>query len=159
MLEYFWLLPELGLSGYDDYRRFRKVPMGFTATAIDGLDHLGERLLRSTRHAFKAACREIGRRSPKEERAVRFFFNDMAAHCEAMHRLQKSGAFYLCVVGNSLIRRVTVPTVQILVELFQSAGYRVEDRIKYEIRRHYMKFPRRSNSGIIKQDHILVLRR
>lgn len=159
MLEYFWLLPELNVHNYDGYRSLRKEPMGFTYSSSENRDSIEERLLRSTRNHFESACRQIKKHSPKEENVVRTFFHDFTRHCEVMFKRQSRGAFYICVIGNSTIRQVTVQTAELMVDIFRSVGYKLEDRMVYEIRRHYMKFPRRSNSGKIKQDHILIFRR
>jgi hypothetical protein len=157
MLEYFWLMPELGLTGYDDFRRLRRVPMGFhrDATGVDALAHaLGDQ-----QADFEALVATINDRSPKEAASVVTFFSDYIKHLRNTYDTQRRGSYYVSIVGNSLIRDVVVPTAEILVALHSSAGYRLTDRFSYEIRRHYMKFPRRSNSGTIKMDHVLVFER
>lgn len=159
MLEYFWLLQELGLKGYDEYRSLRKTPMGKGPATPARLDSIECRLSHGTRNEYKSACQEIRKSSPKEEVVVRAFFQDMAVHTEQVYERQAPGAVYICIIGNSTIRQVTVPTVDLLADLFCYMGYRLDDRMSYEIRRHYMKFPRRSNSGKIQQDHILIFRR
>jgi hypothetical protein len=159
MLEYFWLLPELRINNYNEYRELRKKPMGFNRHAPRGAGNFRDRLLNATRTTLEEALGHIQKRSPKEARTVRIFFDDFLAHCEQVSERQESGDFYICIVGNSVIRQATVPTVDILHDLFYSLGYHLQDHLTYEIRRHYMKFPRRSNSGKIKQDHVLIFRR
>ena len=159
MLEYFWLLPELGINDYNGYRRFRTLPMGFNCAGSDSPDEFQNRLTTATRQHFGDMSRQIRSRSPKEAKLVRGFFGDFLRHCEAVSKQQRRGAFYICIVGNSIVRRVEVQTTKILTDLLCSVGYRLEDRMVYEIRRHYMKFPRRSNSGKIKNDHVLIFRR
>jgi len=159
MLEYFWLLPELGLNGYEEYRSLRKLPMGLGPVRPYRVDSFESRLSQATRGEYRIACREIRESSPKEETIVRAFFRDLSMHAEQMYERQRSGAAYICIIGNSTIRRVTIPTVDLVTDLFRNAGYKLADRMAYEIRRHYMKFPRRSNSGKIQQDHILVFQR
>jgi len=154
MLEYFWLMTELGLADHDDYRRLRRVPMGFRRDSSSA--HALPEALGDQRAVFEETVSTIGERSVKEGDAVRAFFADYLAHLRNVHGFQRTGGRYVCVVGNSLIRDVIVPTVEFLVALHQATGYRLIDRFSYEIRRHYMKFPRRSNSGTIKMDHILV---
>lgn len=160
MLEYFWLLNDLAVNTYEGYRSLRKAAMGFASTAAESLDQFEESFLSEVRRRqFSEACKKIGACSPKEETVVRTFFHDFATHCEMIYGRQERGAFYVCIVGNSMIRQVNVPSADLLVDIFRSAGYKLEDRTAYEIKRHYMKFPRRSNSGKIKQDHILVFRK
>ncbi len=158
MLEYFWLLDELGLKTYDDYRTMRKQPMGFRAynedeivkTLCSSLNGMGE--------IFEQINNGIGEKSPKEEIAVRSFFFDYSNHVTAVRKMQPDDGIYICVVGNSLIRGITVPTSELIEQVHLNSGYELVDKMTYEIRRHYMKFPRRKNSGKIKQDHILVFR-
>ena len=159
MLEYFWLLPELGLNNYEEYRSLRRVPMGLSLAKPRRPDCVEPSLSRATRQEYRAACAEIRKSSPKEDTIVRAFFHDLVVHFGQMYERQRSGATYICIIGNSTIRGVTVPTVDLVMDLLQSPGYKLADRMKYEIRRHYMKFPRRSNSGKIQQDHILVFHR
>jgi hypothetical protein len=159
MLEYFWLLPELGLNSYEEYRSLRGAPMGISQAKLQGADSVVPRLSRVAREQYTTACAEIRKISPKEESIVRGFFNDVVVHSSLMYRLQRPGAIYICILGNSTVRRVGVPTTETVIDIFQSMGYKLADRTNYEIRRHYMKFPRRSNSGKIKQDHILVFQR
>lgn len=157
MLEYFWLMPELGLHDYGDFRRLRRQPMGFHregAVADSVLNGLGDK-----RRAFEETIAGIRDRSPKEAESAVTFFADYAKHLRSIHGAQRSGSYYISIVGNSLIRDVVVPTAEILIALHSSVGYKLIDRFAYEIRRHYMKFPRRSNSGTIKLDHVLVFER
>jgi SAM-dependent methyltransferase len=156
MLEYFWLLAELGVTSHEGFRQMRKEPMGFNIRkAVFGDDETAQ-TLSVQRKAYEDVCAHIGARSPKEEMSVRSFFRDFMGHIRDVRSKQKECAKYVCIIGNSYIRGVTVPTSEILVDAFQHLGYRLADRTVYEIRRHYMKFPRRNNSGKITIDHILV---
>ena len=158
-LEYFWLLPELGLGLYDNYRQLRKLPMGLQARQVDNLNDFTSRLSSKNRRIFNDAQQHIDEQSHKERMIIDSFFADFQAHCAWVAEAQARDRCYVCVIGNSVIRQVTVPTVDFFVDLFMSYGYRMRDRLTYEIRRHYMKFPRRSNSGKIHQDFVLILER
>ncbi len=158
MLEYFWLLPELGIGSYDEYQRLRSVPMGFRHRSDDVPDELVSRL-RAEGRGLREVCERIAGVSPREARAVVSFFLDFLDHVSAVRTQQQSGAYYICILGNSLIRRVVVPTVNLAAALFLASGYALVNRFRYQIRRHYMKFPRRSNSGKISVDEILVFQR
>lgn len=159
MLEYYWLLAELGLEDYAAYVALRKRPMGFTRNGLDEIDNLRDVLHRNRIAQLESAVERIQAKSPREAENMVGFFSDFQKHVAAVSSLQAPGSFYVCVVGNSWIRGGEVPTVEIVSDIFERCGYRLEDRTAYEIRRHYMKFPRRENSGTIKRDHILVLRR
>lgn len=155
MLEYFWLLPELDVGSYDEYRRLRKLPMGFSAVD-DSAWHQFVRMHPDPGNAIQDVIDHVAHLSQKEASNVRGFFVDMARHLTDMRGRQTIGAYYICVIGNSTIRGIQVSTVELLRRLFENSGYSLTDRSAYEIRRHYMKFPRRENSGKIKEDHVLV---
>jgi SAM-dependent methyltransferase len=158
MLEYFWLLEELGFKTYDDYRAMRKRPMGFrTYDKVQINGTLGQSLGK-TAELFEQLCENIGAQSPKEELAVRSFFFDYANHVKQVKQAQAKNGIYICIVGNSFIRGVTVPTADFIEQIHINSGYQLVDKLSYEIRRHYMKFPRRSNSGKIKHDYILIFK-
>ena len=158
MLEYFWLLPELGMNSHTDISLSRKKPMGFNIRPDVEPNSSLALSLGGRVEEFESLCSRIGQRNPKEELMVRSFFLDYSTHLEVVRRVQTEAGFYVCVVGNSYIRGITVPTADFLVSIHKAFGYCLVDKLDYEIRRHYMKFPRRSNSGKIKQDHILVFR-
>ncbi|MBI4333023.1 MAG: hypothetical protein HY673_17285 [Chloroflexi bacterium] len=160
LLEYYWLMHELGFDSYQSVRAFRREPMGARKYRASELTHLETtKYLDGFKDQFNTVCTAIGRTSPEEERVLRSFFLDFAVHLAGVAAQQRPGRFYICIVGNSYIRGVTVPTVEIVTQLFKTLGYRLDDTFRYEIRRHYMKFPRRSNSGKIKTDHVLIFRR
>jgi len=159
MLEYYWLLDELGLHTHDAYRRLRKEPMGFTHYDPSAFDGFADRYFRESSEAFEGLCDAISQKSPKEELAVRSFFLDYAAHASrALAFLPRSGR-YVCIVGDSTIRGTVVPTTSLVTLIHLALGFVLEDRVTYSIRRHYMKFPRRANSGTISMDTILVFQR
>jgi hypothetical protein len=160
LLEYYWLMPELGFDSHLAVRAFRLQPMGATQHSPQNLKLLsaGESSLEIAQQ-LNSICDEIGKTSPKEERVVRSYFLDFSRHIDVVSGHQKVGGYYVCVIGNSFIRGRTVPTVDIISAMFKVHGYSLVDKYSYEIRRHYMKFPSRSNSGKIKVDHVLVFRR
>ena len=159
LLEYYWLMPELGFSSQQAVRAFRLQPMGATRYSPEELEQLNAIGTNAgIAEQLNTICAEIGKISPKEEKVVRSYFLDFARHIEIIRRQQKKGGYYVCVIGDSYIRGRTVPTGDIISSMFKVRGYSLVDMFSYEIRRHYMKFPRRSNSGKIKTDNILIFR-
>ena len=158
MLEYFWLLEELDIGSYEGYRRFRKQPMGFQVADQNTPSAELRRALGDQTGVLEATIDEIARARPQEAGAVVAFFLDFYNHILTTRARQRSGGMYLCVVGDSLVRGTRVPTTDLCEALFRGGGYELVDRCHYEIKRHYMKFPRKSNSGKIKIDNILVMR-
>ena len=158
MLEYFWLLDELGLKSYENIRAMRKRPMGFRTYDEQKMRGFSKEYLNLDEERYETICHEIGKMSPKEELTVRSFFFDYSRHIARIRAKQRRNGVYVCFIGNSVIRNITVPTSDFVERIHATAGYELANKWDYAIKRHYMKFPRRSNSGKIKQDHILVFR-
>jgi len=158
MLEYFWLLDELGIGSYDTYRLMRKLPMGFrTYSESEAADALKE-YLPSGWVELDHLLSQIGEHSKRERSSVLSFFLDYARHVERTRERQRTDGIYISVAGNSVIRGATVPTCALIEEIHRSTGYVLVDKWSYEIRRHYMKFPRRGNSGKISRDFVMIFR-
>lgn len=159
MLEYFWLHEELGLADASQIRALRSQPMGFSRGALSQLiDEVGA-VSPKLVDALSGDLFEIERTSRKEAEHVAGYFRDYATHLDAYRRALSSGARYALAVGESVVRGQRIATPDLLIRLFESCGFRLVGRCAYEIRRHYMKFPRRSNSGTIKLDHILCFKK
>ncbi len=156
MLEYFWLLPELGIHTHNEMKNFRKDSMGLKAYEdSEDKSAIVKEYLPESKKIFEKICSEVGMKSKKEKTIIISFFYDFIKHLKATKKHQTVGSSYICVIGNSMIRGKIIPTTDFLEEIFLSAGYKKSDKFSYQIRRHYMKFPRRSNSGKIKQDFVL----
>jgi hypothetical protein len=153
MLEYFWLLPELGISSHEQFKALRKRPMGMVKTEVKLPDAISAKIPK-----FDEICVSIAEKSPKEAQAVKTFFRDYETHVSEISKVQKSGRIYASVVAGSLIRGQLVPTPEAVIALHESVGYELVDRFSYGIKRHYMKFPRRENSSKIIEDDVLIFK-
>jgi len=153
MLEYFWLLPELGLHSRADFNDLRKRPIGMTTARVDFPHPVGTEV-----PALVDVCERIASVSPKESRVIKTFFYDYARHIRNLVQVQKPGALYAVVIASSLIRGYQIPTPEALIAIHESYSYQLIDRFTYGIKRHYMKFPRRKNSSKIIEDSVLVFK-
>jgi hypothetical protein len=156
MLEYYWLWDVVGLRTIDEVKTLRRQPMGFSKPALD---------FAAFRTASPCAASElngvlpfIAERSAAEGENVLSYFIDFRKHLDAARGVLRRKAIYGLVVGESMIRSVIVPTPKILTALFRDAGFEFIGSCSYAIKRHYMKFPRRANSGKIMLDHVLCFR-
>jgi len=159
MLEYFWLHEFLGLASVDEVRQLRKKPVGFREADIEA--DLEKLALKSPplSEMIEPIVAKIRGVSVQEARNVVGYFEDFSKHLDAAKTNMKSGAIYALVIGESHIRGVTVPTPRILSALFESCGFENMGSCSYVIKRHYMKFPRRSNSGKINTDYVCCFRK
>src|SRR6266496_3392558 len=115
MLEYFWLMSDLGLESYDNLSKLRKEPMGFRFCSDNEANSLLIKHLANLADEFEATCSRIRENSPKEELAVRSFFFDYIRHLENVRKVQSEDGTYISIVGNSYIRGTTVHTADFLV--------------------------------------------
>lgn len=158
MLEYFWLYDVLGLESVDEIRALRNKPVGFRrADVAAGLEQLSAMSPLSA-EMLEPKLAKIQQTSEKEAKNVIGYFEDFAQHLKAARQSIKPGGVYALVIGESYIRGVTVPTPKVLATLFESSGFEDMGSCSYVIKRHYMKFPRRSNSRKIKIDYVHCFR-
>ena len=158
MLEYFWLYEVLGLASVDEIRAFRKKPVGFRrADVVAGLERLSK-ISPVAAELLEPKLDKIQGVSEKEAQNVIGYFEDFAQHLKVTKRRMKRGSKYALVIGESHIRGVIVPTPAVFAALFGSSGFEDMGSCSYMIKRHYMKFPRRSNSGKISVDHVYCFR-
>jgi hypothetical protein len=158
MLEYFWLYDVLGLASVDEVRALRKEPIGFRRSDVaSGLERMYAISTRAG-ELLAPVLATIQSASKKEAENVVGYFEDFAKHIEATKKILRRGGVYSLVIGESHIRGVTVPTPTILAALFESSGFEDMGSCSYVIKRHYMKFPRRSNSGKINIDYVCCFR-
>jgi hypothetical protein len=158
MLEYYWLHDVLGIE-IAQIPGLRKLPMGFVSEDFGVTYASLKKLSPKAAKILSPHVTAIAKSSPKEARHVSGFFWDMALHAKVMHKLLKPGARYAMVVGESFIRGQQVPTPDVIPHIFGGCGFRNAGNCSYVIKRHYMKFPRRSNSGKIVMDYVLCFER
>ena len=84
MLEYYWLLPELGLESHEDYKALRKRPMGMVKTSRELPECITQKLPK-----LSQICDIIQSKSAKEAQAVRTFFCDYATHIAEITKVQE----------------------------------------------------------------------
>ena len=159
LLEYFWLYEILGLASVDVVRTIRAEPMGFRRTDVStGLKRLSADSPLAA-EILEPKLAKIQKVSKKEAENVVGYFEDFGQHLKAAKLNMKPGSVYALAIGESHIRGVQIPTPTILAALFCSSGFEFVGSCSYVIKRHYMKFPRRSNSGKINLDYIYCFRK
>lgn len=96
---------------------------------------------------------------PARAAIVAAFFRDMEQNLACVHRSLESNGVYVIVVGNSKIRGIVVPTLDILVKIANELGFHLETQFSYVIRDRYLHIPRGGQGGLIEFDHVAVLRK
>ena len=95
----------------------------------------------------------------KRAHVVFKYFMDMQENMRSVRKLLKSDAHYIIVVGDSIIRKIEVPTHEILIEIAEDNGYELENMFAYIIKNRYLRIPRSNRGGFIKYDWIIDLKK
>jgi DNA modification methylase len=85
------------------------------------------------------------------------FFEDMTKDIMVVKKLLRPNSHYVIVVGDSEIRRVNVPTHDILVDIAQQNGFKLDNIFSYIIKNRYLRIPRSGRGGLIKKDWVIDL--
>lgn len=100
---------------------------------------------------------KISKKDKKRAFIVQKFFFDMNKNMIEIKRLLKNSGHYVIVVGNSNIRDTIVPNNELLVEIAQINGFKLENMFSYVIKNRYLRIPRSGKGGLIKKDWIIDL--
>ncbi len=92
------------------------------------------------------------------------FFEDMKQNFEEVFRVLKKSrgakdGRYIVVIGDGVIRKMPVPTHEILTRIGKDVGFAVENVFSYVIRHRTLLITRAAHSGIIHKDWITVFKK
>ena len=92
------------------------------------------------------------------------FFEDMKQNFEEVFRVLKKSrgaknGRYVVVIGDGVIRKIPVPTHEILARIGKDVGFTVENVFSYVIRHRTLLITRAAHSGIINKDWITVFKK
>lgn len=120
---------------------------------INNLDILNKSLI------LKEIYYQIAEIDLKRALIVKKFFEDMEKNLISVNRSLKKNGYYVIVIGNSTIRKITVPSWEIIREIALKNGYSYETNFSYVIRNPYIRFPRNNKGGKINSDSVLVIKK
>jgi DNA modification methylase len=127
--------------------------------------HIGTEVVRAAdyRHLHRyghppldAQVAALYRTDPRRAYVVYRYFMDMERNLREVRRVLRSGARYVVVVGNNMIRGQEVPTHEYLMAVGERVGFGLETYFASEVIRHYIKVPRKER---ITKDWVLVFRK
>ena len=92
------------------------------------------------------------------------FFEDMKQNFEEVFRVLKKShgaknGRYVVVIGDGVIRKIPVPTHEILAKIAKDVGFSIENIFSYVIRHRTLLITRAAHSGIISKDWITVFKK
>jgi hypothetical protein len=154
MAEYFWIGDLFGLTNQKSQNLYKTRYVGtkqifakeYSELKLSGIDGLDKKLLK------------IHEKNKKFAYITYRFFNDMKLNLESTKRILKEDAHYILVVGDCSVSGEHIPVHEYISEIATKCGYAVENLFYYQIRNHYMRFPRNGRGGLITHDWVIDLR-
>lgn len=147
MLEYFWLGPKFNIPDRVTYNKHR----------YQGIGSKSSKKVKQNIPEELSELIDTEKLSPARSIAAGAYFTGMQKHFKEASRVLKEGGKYVLVIGNSQTKDAIIPVHDCLVKLASEFNIRLDKAFAYRIRRHYMKFPRKGNGGIILLDWVIVL--
>jgi DNA modification methylase len=158
-LEMYWL----GLLGGKKKIDLKKRYVG--TEAVSSKDYLDLHLFKGTKyHNYNRILQKIYKVDKFRAYIAYKFFEDMKQNFEEVFRVLKKSrgtknGRYIVVIGDSTIRKMPVPTHEILARIGKDVGFSVENVFSYVIRRRTLLITRAQHSGIIHKDWITVFKK
>lgn len=87
------------------------------------------------------------------------YFNDLYKNLKCVYDLLKKGGEYHMIIGDNIIRKVKIPTHEIIARLAQSVGFEWFGYYKYAIQDHRTSIPRDDSENKINYEHVVMLRK
>lgn len=119
-------------------------------------DALGTILPNKTIYKIVDRLSEI---DPTRARTVLSYFTDMYANLNCVYQNLKIGGDYHIIIGNSIIRGISIETHKLLAAIAESVGFKWIKYYKYRIKDHRTSMPRHGNGGKISFEHVITLRK
>jgi len=97
--------------------------------------------------------------SPHRAAELISYFRGMKQAFSEMHRVLKTGAYAVVVIGDNQVLGRSIGTYKLLVDIASGFGFGLEVVLKDEIRGRGMITKRHNTGGLIKEEYIVVLRK
>jgi DNA modification methylase len=154
-----------------DYVRCIKIESAWIDTGDDTLfsdlrhKHVGDssRALRQVDSIVDSSVHKIVRSiekvDPRRASTVLGYFQDMLCNLNCVFDVLRPGGQYHIIVGDSVIRGVSVPTHRLLAEIGESIGFEWTAYYYYRIKDHRTSIPRNGQGGKIDIEHVISLQK
>lgn len=87
------------------------------------------------------------------------FFNDIFKNLNCVKKALKDGAVYHMIIGDNNIRKIFIPSHEIIAHLAEEIGFHWIGYYKYQIKDHRMSIPRNSDDSKINYEHVIMLKK
>ncbi|MGH9933949.1 MAG: DNA methyltransferase [Nitrososphaerales archaeon] len=158
-LEMYWL----GLLDAEKKVDLKKKYVG--TEAVSSKDYSELHLFKNTKyHDYNKILQKIYKVDKVRAYIAYKFFDDMKQNFEEVFRVLKKShgakkGRYVVVIGDGVIRKIPVPTHEILARIGKDVGFSIENVFSYVIRHRTLLITRAAHSGIIHKDWITVFKK
>ncbi len=142
----------LGFYGDSTIMNVKRKQVG---TEIISSEIYKKEISKSKNERLNSILSKIYKKDKKRAFVVYKFFEDMEKNFIEIRRLLKNNSHYIVVVGDSRIRGIDVPTHEILIDLAEQNGFKLETLFSYVIKNRYLRIPRAGRGGLIKKDWVI----
>ncbi len=155
MAEYFWIGDRFDLATQKKQNAYKTRYVGtkqifakdYSELRLFGMESLDKKL------------RKIYDKNKKFAYITYKFFLDMKLNIESIGQILRENGHYIVVVGDCSVSNEHIPVHEYVAEIANNCGYEVENSFYYQIRNHYMRFPRNGRGGLITHDWVVDLRK
>lgn len=96
---------------------------------------------------------------PSRARTLSAYFDDMSQNLQCVLKSLRAGASYHVIVGDSVVRGVSIPTHRHIAEIAKIIGFEWTSYFKYQIKDHRTSLPRNGRGGKIDFEHVVTLKK
>lgn len=148
-LEYYWL----DLIKPFDFLTFKAKYIGTDRFNVNQY----KELQKTDNLKLDKLLKRIYNKDRKKAYIVYRYFEDMGKNIETIYKILKKKGHYCIVVGNNMVVGINIPMHEILIDCGKKVGFKLENVFSYNIKNHFMRFPRQGKGGFIKVDWIVDL--
>lgn len=148
-LEYYWL----DLIGPSDFLNYKAKYIGTDRFSVSQYKDLKK----TDNLRLNKLLRRIYDKDRKKAYITYKYFEDMGKNIETVYKILKKKAHYCIVVGDNMVVDINIPIHEILIDYGKKVGFNLENVFSYNIKNHFMRFPRQGKGGFIKVDWIVDL--
>ncbi|MGD0921570.1 MAG: DNA methyltransferase [Terriglobia bacterium] len=103
--------------------------------------------------------RALAKRNRKNACVFAKYVLDMHQVFSEIRKILNAGAYCAIVSSYNLISGIVIPTSRIIADLASNEGFRLDSIFKDKIRDRWVPTRRNGHDGVIREEHLLVLRR
>ncbi len=153
MVEHFWIGDLFGLENQKLQNEHKRKYVGTKQILADEYS----KKIHTGYCKIDSIVDEVYKIDKKHAAIVSKFFLDMEANIKNVHEVLKKGGHYIIVIGNNNVSGIEINSNEIIAEIGENNGFKLNNIFAYEIRNRFMRFPRNGKGGLIKEDWIVDL--